>query len=173
MKSLWLLIKNLVFTVVLTGFLAGWVPLHWFERHARLPEEWTTLNFVGAAISLGGLAIFLHCQWLLASRGQGTPAPIDPPKKLVRRGAYKWVRNPLYLSIFAMVGGEMVFFRSGHIAVYFVCLVCAIHVLVLMVEEEALRRRFGAMYEDYRREVPRWLPRKPRPQLQTVPPFQH
>lgn len=171
MKALWLAVKNLLVTACVVGGVAGWVPLRWFERHARWPETWSALNVVGAVICVLGFALFAHCQWLIASRGQGTPAPIDPPKKMVRRGAYKWVRNPVYLAVFAMVAGQMVFLRSGHIAVYFVCLVCATHVFVLVIEEESLRRRFGAMYEDYRREVPRWLPRKPRPQLQTVAPF--
>ena len=104
-------------------------------------------------------------------RGQGTPAPFDPPRKFVRRGLYKWVRNPMYLAVFALVAGEAVFLGSWHIAVYLVCLLCALPVFVQLHEEEALRRNFGAMYEDYRREVPRWLPRKPRAPLQTVPPF--
>ncbi len=89
----------------------------------------------------------------------------------MHRGLYKWVRNPMYLAVFTVIAGEAVFLRSWHIAVYFTCLVCAVHVFVLLFEEETLRRRFGAMYEDYRRDVPRWLPRKPRPRLQTVPPF--
>ncbi len=173
MKSLWLILKNLLFTLVVPGFVAGWVPLRWFERRPHWPVTWTAPHFAGAALALAGLALYLHCQWLFATRGQGTPAPIDPPKKLVRRGFYKWVRNPMYLAVFAVIGGEMIFLRSGHIAVYFVCLVCAVHVFVLLVEEEHLRRRFGAMYEDYRREVPRWFPRKPRPPLETVAPFPH
>jgi len=171
MNALWLFLKNLLFTLVVPGFVAGWVPLRFFERRARWPESWAELQFTGAALCILGFAIYLHCQWLFATRGQGTPAPIDPPKRLVHRGAYKWVRNPMYLAVFTIVAGEAVFLRSWHIAVYFTCLVCAVHVFVLLVEEEALRRRVGALYEDYRRDVPRWLPRKPRPRLQTVPPF--
>jgi protein-S-isoprenylcysteine O-methyltransferase Ste14 len=173
MNHLWLFIKNLFFTLLVPGFVAGWVPLRWFERRPQWPETWAASHYAGAALGLLGLAGYLHCQWLFATRGHGTPAPIDPPKKLVRRGLYKWVRNPMYLAVFAVIGGELVFLRSGHIAVYFVCLVCTVHVFVLLVEEEALRRRFGAMYEDYRRDVPRWWPRKPRPPLETVAPFRH
>jgi protein-S-isoprenylcysteine O-methyltransferase Ste14 len=173
MHHVWLLIKNLLFTLVVPGFVAGWVPLRWFERRPQWPEQWTATHYAGATVFLLGIASYLHCQWLFATRGRGTPAPIDPPKKLVRRGAYKWVRNPMYLAVFLVVGGEAVFLRSGHIAVYFVCLICAVHVFVLVVEEESLRRRFGAIYEDYRRDVPRWLPRKPRPPLETVAPFPH
>jgi protein-S-isoprenylcysteine O-methyltransferase Ste14 len=173
MKPLWLFLKNVVFTVFIPGFVAGWVPLRWFERRPQWPEEWRAPHYAGAIFVVLGVIIYLHCQWLFATRGQGTPAPIDPPKKLVRRGLYKWVRNPMYLAVFTVLVGETVFLRSGHIAVYFVCLVCAVHVFVLLVEEESLRRRFGAMYEDYRRDVPRWLPRKPKPPLETVAPFSH
>jgi protein-S-isoprenylcysteine O-methyltransferase Ste14 len=173
MKSLWLLIKNLLFTLLVPGFVAGWVPLRWFERHPRWPEQWGAPHYAGAALAMLGFAAYLHCQWLFATRGRGTPAPVDPPKKLVRRGAYKWVRNPMYLAVFAVVAGEAVFLNSAHIAVYFVCLACVIQVFVVLVEEEALRLRFGAMYEDYRRDVPRWLPRKPKPPLETVAPFPH
>lgn len=171
MNALWLFLKNLLFTVLVPGFVVGWVPLRWFERHPRWPEFWAWPQFAGAGLFALGAAALLHCQWLFAVRGRGTPAPIDPPKKLVHRGLYKWVRNPMYLAVFALVAGEAVFLPSWHIAVYLVCLVCAIHVFVLVYEEEVLRRSFGARYEDYRREVPRWLPRRPRPPLQTVPPF--
>lgn len=171
MKGSWLFLKNFVFTLLVPGFVVGWVPLRWFERRPRWPDDWMAPQFAGAVLVVLGIMVFLHCQWLFASRGQGTPAPIDPPKKLVHRGLYKWVRNPMYLAIFAVVGGEALFIVSWHIGVYFVCLVCAVHIFVMAVEEDVLRRRFGAMYEDYRRDVPRWLPRKPRPPSQTVPPF--
>lgn len=173
MNSLWLFIKNVAFTVLVPGFVAGWVPLRWFERRPHWPETWATPQYAGAALVALGAVIYLHCQWLFATRGRGTPAPIDPPQKLVRRGLYKWVRNPMYLAIFTVLAGEMIFLLSVHIAVYFVCLICAVHVFVLLVEEESLRRRFGAIYEDYRRDVPRWLPRKPKPPLETVAPFPH
>ncbi len=171
MKKLWLLLKNLLFTLCVPGFVVGWVPLHWFERRPRWPEAWGAPEWLGAAFFVLGAVAFLHCQWLFFNRGEGTPAPIDPPRRFVRRGLYKWVRNPMYLAVFLLVGGEAAFLRSPHIAVYLVCLVCLIQVFVVLYEENSLRFRFGAMYEDYRRDVPRWLPRKPRPVLETVAPF--
>lgn len=171
MNQLWLFIKNLAFTLIVPGFVVGWVPLHWFERHPQWPAVWQGPHYAAGGLALLGVAAFLSCQWLFAARGQGTPAPIDPPKKFVRRGLYKWVRNPMYLAILALVGAEALFLSSWHIAVYLVCLACVFHLLVLVYEEDALRRNFGAMYEDYRREVPRWLPRKPRTPLQTIAPF--
>ncbi|SDR94350.1 isoprenylcysteine carboxylmethyltransferase family protein [Opitutus sp. GAS368] len=171
MKAFTLLIKNLAFTILVPGFIVGWVPLNLFERHPQWPAVWAWQQYTGAALFGLGALVFLHCQWLFAVKGQGTPAPIDPPKKFVRRGLYKWVRNPMYLAVFSLVGAEALFLRSGHIAVYFVLLVCIIHVWVLAYEETVLRRNFGAIYEDYKRDVPRWLPRKPKPPLQTVAPF--
>jgi protein-S-isoprenylcysteine O-methyltransferase Ste14 len=172
MKTLWLLLKNLLFTVLVPGFVVGWVPLHWFERRARWPETWWWPHWLGAALFALGAALFLWCQGVFMIRGQGTPAPFDPPRKIMRRGPYKWVRNPMYLAVVTLVAAEAVFLQSWHIVVYLVCLACALHLMVVAYEEGALRMRFGAMYEDYRREVPRWLPRKPRPSLATVAPFE-
>jgi protein-S-isoprenylcysteine O-methyltransferase Ste14 len=171
MKSLWLALKNLVYTLVVPGIFAGWIPLRLFERRPRWPEVLGFLQWAGVAVFLIGAAGFLASVVTLAVRGQGTPAFFDPPRKLTRRGPYKWVRNPMYLSLFALVGGEGLFLASGHIAVYWVVLVCSLHLVVALHEESALRLRFGAVYEDYKRDVPRWLPRKPRPVLETVAPF--
>lgn len=171
MKTAWLLFKNLLFTLLVPGFVAGWVPLRWFERRAQWPADWQWHNTAGAGLFAVGAVVYLHCLWLFATRGRGTPAPFDAPRKLVWRGLYKWVRNPMYLGVLALVAGETLFLRSNHILVYLVCLACSFQLFVVGYEEDALRRQFGAMYEDYRRAVPRWLPRKPRPQLQTVAPF--
>ena len=77
----------------------------------------------------------------------------------------------MYLGIFAIVGSEALFYWSIHITFYFVCLICTVHLFVALYEESALSYQFGAMYEDYKRAVPRWLPRKPRPILETIAPF--
>lgn len=171
MKPFWLLLKNLVYALVIPGILAGWIPLRAFERRPHWPEAWGLPQWAGAALLFAGAAGFLASVFTLGVRGQGTPAFIDPPRKLTRRGPYQWVRNPMYLSLFALVGGEGLLLMSWHIAVYWVFLVCSLHLVVVLHEESALRFRFGAMYEDYRRDVPRWLPRKPRPVLETVAPF--
>lgn len=172
MKQVWLLLKNLAFTLVVAGLLVAWVPFKWFERFPRWPRLWQWPQWVAVSIFAAGALAWLSAQWFFAMRGQGTPAPFDPPKKFVRRGPYKWVRNPMYLGLGAMVGSEVLFFWSGHIGIYFVCLVCFLHLYVVLFEENSMRFKFGAMYEDYKREVPRWLPRKPRPILQTVAPFE-
>lgn len=172
MKAFWLLLKTLLYGGLFLALTAWWLPLRIFERHPQWPTAWTWAHYAGAALVVLGMIITLHCAWLFVVRGRGTPAPFDPPGKLVRRGLYKWVRNPLYLALFALVGGEGLFLRSWHVGVYWVCLVCLLHLLVVLHEETALRFRFGALYEDYKRDVPRWLPRKPKPILETVAPFE-
>ena len=86
MNHLWLLLKNLLFTLLVPGFVVGWVPLHWFERHPTWPAVWRGPQY--AAVVLGGIgcAAFLSCQWLFATRGQGTPAPFDPLQSLIDAG---------------------------------------------------------------------------------------
>ena len=172
MKTSWLLLKNLLFTLCVPGVVVGWVPFHWFERHARWPDTWSWPQLLGAGIFILGLTLYLYSQWLFCFRGRGTPAPIDPPTRFVRRGPYKWVRNPMYIAVLMMVVAEAVFVLSWHIGVYWICLACLSHLFVIAYEENSLRYRFGALYEDYKRDVPRWMPRKPRPPLQTVAPFE-
>ncbi|HEY8994584.1 MAG TPA: isoprenylcysteine carboxylmethyltransferase family protein [Lacunisphaera sp.] len=172
MKVLWLLLKNLLYVVLAPGMIAAWLPLRVFERRAQWPDSFDGVQVAGITMTVIGAAVFLQAVWVLAVRGHGTPSFFDPPRKLTRRGLYRWVRNPMYLGFFFLVAGEGLFFRSWHIGIYFIFLVCVLHLLVVLHEESALRFRFGAIYEDYKRDVPRWLPRKPKPVLQTVAPFE-
>lgn len=171
MKHLWLSLKNTLYVLIVPGVIAGWLPLRIFEPRAHWPATWGWAQWGAGLFGLLGAVVFLQSVWLLAIRGQGTPAFFDPPRKLTKRGPYKWVRNPMYLALMALVAAVALFCESWHIGVYFVCLVCVLHLLVVLHEEQELRFRHGAIYEDYKREVPRWLPRRPRPVLQTVPPF--
>lgn len=171
MKTLWILTRSCLYSLVAAGVAVVWIPLKWFERRAHWPDEWTGMQWFGAASLLAGVIVYLHSVWQFADRGRGTPVFFDPTAKLVWRGPYKWVRNPMYLAFAAVIGGEGLLLESWHIGVYWVCLVCALHLLVSLHEEDGLRDRFGAVYVDYKRSVPRWLPRKPRPLLETVQPF--
>lgn len=159
-----LFLKNALFALVVPGLLAGWVPLEFFEHDPQWPAHgWQWQHWAGLALFLTGTLAYIHCAWLFASYGHGTPAPFDPPRKLVQRGLYRWVRNPMYLSFLLLVAGEAVFLLSWHIAVYLLVMACASQLVVMLHEESQLLFDFGAMYEDYRRDVPRWWPRRPRP----------
>lgn len=159
-----LLVRSIVFSLLLPAVIVGWVPLRLFERHAFWTNVPLTLTeWLALFLALLGSAGYLHCAWLFARKG-GTVAPFDPPRKLVQRGLYRWVRNPIYLSLGVLVAAEALYFESWHIAVYLLCLACLAQLIVVLHEESDLGFRFGAMYEDYKRTAPRWIPRRPQSQ---------
>ena len=91
--------------------------------------------------------------------GRGTPAPIDPPKELVARGLYRYVRNPMYVGVMSILVGEALIFASRTLVWYAVTVFIGFNLFVLLYEEPTLRHKFGAAYERYCAAVPRWLPR--------------
>jgi protein-S-isoprenylcysteine O-methyltransferase Ste14 len=151
-------IRTIIFTILVPGFWTVVMPYWLLPRGAR-PD----LHGEGAAGWLfiaGGIALYFACAfWGFALRGKGTPAPIDPPKKLVVEGPYRIVRNPMYWSVALVMFGEGLVFHSLALAELTAAFFAAANLFVLFYEEPALRRKFGAEYEDYCRRVPRWLPR--------------
>jgi protein-S-isoprenylcysteine O-methyltransferase Ste14 len=106
-----------------------------------------------------GACIYFRCAWEFAVRGLGTPAPIAPTKFLVVSGLHRYVRNPMYLGVALVIVGEAGLFRAAHLAEYAVVMLLTAHLFVIFYEEPTLRRQFGESYEQYRRTVPRWIPR--------------
>jgi len=150
------ILKTLLFTVLVPGFVAGIAP-SWVAPGRRAASD--ALGVAGALILCAGLLVYLRCAWDFAYHGLGTPAPIDPPKVLVSRGLHRFVRNPMYVGVLGVVFGQAAWFHSRNILVYGICLWLAFHLFVLMYEEPVLREKFGESYEEYKRQVPRWLPR--------------
>lgn len=118
-------------------------------------------RWIGGVPSVLGFAVALRCVWDFGWTGQGTPAPVAPPKRLVVVGLYRHVRNPMYLGFFVgWVGLWVVFGRANLVAIAAASAVLVGTALfVLLYEEPTLRNAFGAQYEEYCRNVPRWLPR--------------
>ena len=116
---------------------------------------------IGWIVVALGAVIGLPCVWEFAWRGLGTPAPFDPPKKLVISGPYRFVRNPMYVGMaFVFIGEAIVF---PHITAVMLAMTAILFVVmtvfVMRYEEPTLRRMFGADYEEYCRHVHRWIPR--------------
>jgi protein-S-isoprenylcysteine O-methyltransferase Ste14 len=137
----WLLPSWLGFQIVLTG-TARW-------------------RWIAAVPSVLGFAVALRCVWDFGRSGHGTPAPIAPPKKLVVVGPYRYVRNPMYLGFFTgWIGLWVVFGRANLLAITIAAaVVLGTALFVRLYEEPTLRRMFGADYEEYCRNVHRWVPR--------------
>ncbi len=154
------LVKTLLFTVLVPGTVTIYVP----RRILLSRSEGDTLpigplRYLGAALLAAGAAVYLWCAWDFATTGRGTPAPIDPPRSLVERGLYRHVRNPMYLGILLLLGGEALLFRSRALLAYAGLVFLFFFLFVVAYEEPVLRRKFGQTYERYCDRVPRWIPR--------------
>ena len=117
------------------------------------------LGLVGAVLVAAGVALVAWTATLFARVGRGTIAPWDPTSRLVVLGPYRHVRNPMISGVLAILLGEAAIFASVPLLLWFAG-VFAVNALYLpLVEEPGLRKRFGADYDAYRANVPRWLPR--------------
>ena len=90
--------------------------------------------------------------------GRGTPAPFDRPRRLVIRGPYRFVRNPMYIGAGLALGSAALFYKSLPLLVYGGAFLLACHLFVLSYEEPTLKRTFGPEYEAYCHRVSRWWP---------------
>jgi protein-S-isoprenylcysteine O-methyltransferase Ste14 len=108
-----------------------------------------------------GAGVLFRCIWDFAVAGRGTLAPVDPPRHLVVRGLYRYVRNPMYVGVVTILLGEALLFRSLALLCYAGIFLFVVHLFIVVYEEPALRRQFGESYENYCRRVHRWLPRQP------------
>jgi protein-S-isoprenylcysteine O-methyltransferase Ste14 len=118
-------------------------------------------RWIAAVPSVLGFAVALRCIWDFGWTGHGTPAPIAPPQRLVVVGFYRYVRNPMYVGFFVGWLGLWVVFGREDMGAILVALavVMGVALFVQIYEEPTLRKMFGAEYEEYCRNVRRWLPR--------------
>ncbi len=107
-----------------------------------------------------GIIFLLWCIRDFYISGKGTLAPWNPPKDLVIVGLYRFVRNPMYVSVLLVVLGWGIFFLSPMILLYDSILFFAFHISVIKFEEPRLRNRFGKSWEVYQNNISRWLPKR-------------
>jgi len=155
---LWL--RALVFTVLMPGTALVLFP-SWIRRGRPRPPLGSmagprVLGLFLIAVGLVPLVVSIRD---FAVTGRGTLAPIDPPRKLVRVGLYRHMRNPMYVGVVTALFGESLFFQSRALATYAAVVWLVFHLFVVLYEEPHLRRTFGPDYDDYRAAVPRWIPR--------------
>jgi protein-S-isoprenylcysteine O-methyltransferase Ste14 len=107
-----------------------------------------------------GTALALWCVFTFVFIGKGTPAPFDPPRKLVVCGPYRFVRNPMYIGAAMTLAGAALYYQSLSILIYTALFFLITHLFVVLYEEPTLRRTFGDEYDAYFRRVSRWLPKR-------------
>jgi protein-S-isoprenylcysteine O-methyltransferase Ste14 len=158
-RLLWLAARSLLWTILLPGLFAGYIPWRYFGLRSAVLDLGQPLHWL-ALISMAVGTFFLGWSILeFARSGRGTLSPVDPPRSLVVRGPYRYVRNPMYLSVTLIVLGEVLLTRSRGLLIYWVLWFAAVNLFVLGYEEPYLRSQFGTTYERYFAEVGRWLPR--------------
>ena len=115
---------------------------------------------LAGALSLAvGVALFAASLRRFATEGEGTLAPWDPPRALVLRGPYRYVRNPMISGVLFVLLGEALVLRSARLG-WWAALFAALNATYIpLVEEPQLERRFGEAYREYRRHVRRFVPR--------------
>lgn len=146
--------------IFVPGSVIGLIP--WLLSRWRVTEPflgWMGLRWLGVILILLGIPALGEAMARFVRDGHGTPAPIMPTEHLVVTGPYRCVRNPMYISVVAMILGQGLYFGSQSVVLYAVFVALGFHVFVRVYEEPTLRRRYGAEYEAYAREVHRWRPR--------------
>ncbi len=154
-KGLWMTLIFVVFggPGILAVYLPAWIT-HW-----RVPPVPLGSRLLGFALIAIGLLPLAESISRFVYQGRGTLSPTHPTENLVCQGLYRYVRNPMYLGILALIAGQAVLFRSWDLAIYLVSVAVGFHLFVLLYEEPTLKRKYGEVYEVYCRNVRRWIPR--------------
>lgn len=151
-------IGSALFLLVGPGLEAGLGPylLTGFEVGSEWPGA---VRALGVLLVVAGIAVVLQAFWGFAVEGLGTPAPVAPPGRLVVGGAYRHVRNPMYVATAAVIAGEGLLLGQPILLAGAAVYCIALALLVRLHEEPVMAKRFGAPYDAYRRAVPAWVPR--------------
>jgi len=156
---MFVLIRAIVYASCFIGFVLIYVPANLLSRTGLVrPATIGLQEAIGIVTGTAGAILAVWCILTFVVVGKGTPAPFDPPRRLVVRGPYRYVRNPMYIGATLALAGAALFFSSLTILLYAIFVVVATHLFVIWYEEPALRRTFGADYEAYCKRVSRWWP---------------
>jgi protein-S-isoprenylcysteine O-methyltransferase Ste14 len=157
---MFVLVRAVTYSALFIGFLLIYLPARVLSQTGIVrPAAIGVQQVAGMVIGAIGAGIALWCISTFASVGKGTPAPFDPPRRLVIRGPYRFVRNPMYIGAGLTLAGAALFYASWSLLGYAGLFLLATHFFVLGYEEPTLRRTFGQDYAAYCRQVRRWWPR--------------
>lgn len=156
---MFVVIRAITYATLFIGLLLIYLParlLSWSGLES--PDSFGVQQVFGMALGSVGAVVALWCIVVFAAKGKGTPAPFDPPRRLVAQGPYRYVRNPMYMGAGLALAGAALFYASLWILAYGAVFLLAMHLFVVLYEEPTLRRAFGQEYVEYCRRTRRWWP---------------
>ena len=151
-------LRAAAFILLVPGAVGGWIPFLIAGGADPVPG-WTADRLLGLMLVALGWSILLWCTFEFVQRGRGTPSPQSAPTRLVTSGLFRFVRNPMYVGVVTAIAGIALAKHSWSAAIYGAAVALAFHLRVVLYEEPRLTREFGASFDEYRGQVPRWLPR--------------
>lgn len=140
------------------GIVVGLVP--WLLTRWRVLPADPAVRVIGGVVVVASAVVVVHGFVRFVVEGSGTPAPVAPTQRLVVGGLYRYVRNPMYLAVTAAIIGQALALGQPRLLWYAAAIAATVFGFVRLYEEPALRRQFGASYDEYRRTVPAWWPRR-------------
>src|SRR5580698_54958 len=154
--------KNLLVTVVFLvcgppGWIAVYLPA-WMTRW-QVPQQAVGWRVLAAVLIAVGLVPLSESIVRFIRVGRGTLSPTHPTERLVVSGLYRYVRNPMYVGVLMLIAGQALLFRSSALWAYLGYVAVGFQLFVLVYEEPTLRRKYGEDYEEFCRNVRRWVPR--------------
>ncbi len=153
------LARAIVYATLFIGFWLVFLPARLLSAvGVTRPASLGVAQVAGMVLAALGAGLAVSCILAFALVGRGTPAPFDPPRRLVVRGPYRYVRNPMYIGAGLVLSGVALFYGTAALWAYVAACFVAAHLFVVFVEEPTLRRTFGEEYLAYCRRVRRWWP---------------
>ncbi len=157
------LIRAITYATLFIGVVLVFLPAELLSgAGVTRPPRLGTLQLAGMIVAAAGASVAVWCILAFALIGRGTPAPFDPPRRLVVRGPYRYVRNPMYLGAGLALAGAALFYQTGLLWSYALGFILVMHLAVVVYEEPTLRETFGKDYETYCQQVRRWWPTFPK-----------
>lgn len=156
---MFVLIRTMNYASLFIGFVLVFLPARILAWAGIVrPAEFAWPQIAGLIVGSLGAALAIWCVAAFAWIGKGTPAPFDPPRKLVARGPYRLVRNPMYIGATLALAGAALFYKAIPLLIFVCGFLLVTHLFVVIYEEPTLRRMFGPEYEAYCQHVHRWWP---------------
>jgi protein-S-isoprenylcysteine O-methyltransferase Ste14 len=157
---MFVLFRTITYASLFIGFVLIYLPARILAQAGMTrPAAFSWPQMAGLLVGTLGAVLALWCVGAFAWIGKGTPAPFDPPRRLVIRGPYRFVRNPMYIGAALALLGAALFYKALPLFLFVCGFLLVTHLFVVIYEEPTLRRTFGPEYQNYCQRVRRWWPR--------------